>query len=54
MFDRDALGVSNLKRKVTSHYNARAEFTNLWYKQFAGYFNDFDENFVVFFVADAE
>lgn len=51
MFDRDALGVCNYKRKTTSHYNARAEFTNLWYKQEANYFNDLDENFVVFFVA---
>lgn len=54
MFDREALGVSNFKRHVTSKYNARAEFTNLWYKQFAGYFNDLDENFVVFYVADGE
>lgn len=54
LFDRDACVVCNYKRKVTSKYNARAEFTNLWYKQFAGYINDFDENFVVFFVADAE
>lgn len=50
MFDRDALGVSCYDRHVTSKYNNRAEFTNLWYKQFAGYFNDFDENFVVFFI----
>lgn len=54
MFDRDALGVSCYERHVTSKYNARAEFTNLWYKQFAGYFNDFNENFVVFYVADAK
>lgn len=51
MFDTETLGVCNDKRKVTSHYNARAEFTNLWYKQEANYFNDLDENFVVFFVA---
>lgn len=54
MFDRDALGVSCYERHVTSKYNARAEFTNLWYKQFAGYFNDFNENFVLFYVADEE
>lgn len=54
MFDREALGVSNFKRHVTSKYNARAEFTNLWYKQFAGYFNDLDENFVVFYVKDED
>lgn len=51
MFDRWALGVSNIERKVTSHYNARAEFFNNFYKYKAGYFNDFNENFVVFFVA---
>lgn len=50
MFDREALGVSCYNRKITSKYNNRAEFTNLWYKQMAGYFNDFNENFVVFFI----
>lgn len=51
MFDRYALGVANMDRYVTSKYNAKAEFTNFWYKYFAGYFNDFNENFVVFFIA---
>lgn len=51
MFDRDALGVTNLDRRVTTHYNPKAEFYNNWYKFDAGYFNDLNENFVVFFVA---
>lgn len=51
MFDRDALGVSNLDRRVTSNYNAKAEFFNNYYKFEAGYFNDTNENFIVFFVA---
>lgn len=51
MFDHDALGVSNIDRRVTSNYNAKAEFYNNWYKYDAGYFNDTNENFVVFFVA---
>ena len=51
MFDRDALGVSNLDRRVTTNYNPKAEFYNNWYKFDAGYFNDLNENFVVFFVA---
>ena len=51
MFDRDALGVTNLDRRVTTHYNPKAEFYNNWYKFDAGYFNDTNENFVVFFVA---
>lgn len=51
MFDRDALGVCNVDRRVTTNYNAKAEFFNNYYKFDAGYFNDTNENFVVFFVA---
>jgi len=51
MFDRDSLGVSNLDRRVTTSYNPKAEFYNHFFKFDAGYFNDFNENFVVFFLA---
>lgn len=51
MFDRNALGVTNYDRRVTSHYNNRAEFWNQWHKFEAGYFNDLEENGVVFLVA---
>lgn len=51
IFDRDALGVANLDRRTTTNYNAKAEFWNEWHKMDAGYFNDLDENAVVFFVA---
>lgn len=51
MFDREALGVSCLDKRTTAKYNAKAEFTNNWFKMDAGYFNDLDENFVVFFLA---
>lgn len=47
-FDREALGVTNLDRRVTTNWNPRGEFTNNWYKFDAGYFNDFNENIVVF------
>lgn len=50
MFDRDALGVCNLDRRVTTNYNAKAEFFNNYYKFDSGYFNDTNENFVVFFI----
>lgn len=50
MFDRDALGVCNLDRRVTTNYNAKAEFFNNYYKFDAGAFNDTNENFVVFFI----
>lgn len=53
MFDRDALGVANLDRRVTTNYNPKAEFFNNFYKFDAGYFNDANENFVVFTAASA-
>ena len=51
MFDRDALGVSNFDRRVTSNWNPKGEFYNNWFKMDSGYFNSLNENFVVFFVA---
>lgn len=47
-WDRDALGVTNLDRRVTTNWNPKAEFTNNWYKFDAGYFNDMNENIAVF------
>lgn len=52
IFDRDALGVSNLDRRVTTNYNAKGEFYNNYFKADAGYFNDLNENFAVFYVKD--
>ena len=51
MFDRDSLGVCNKDRRVTTNYNAKGEFFNQWAKFDCEYFNDTNENFVVFFVA---
>ena len=51
IFDRDALGVMNNNQRVTTQYNAKAEFTNYFYKKDARYFNDLNENFVFFYVA---
>ena len=51
MFDRESLGVCNLDRRVTTTYNAKAEFFNNYFKFDCGYFNDTNENFVVFFIA---
>lgn len=50
MFDRDALGVCNRNQRTTTFYNAKGEFFNNYYKFDAGYFNDLNENFIVFFV----
>ena len=51
LFDRWALGVSNVDRRVTSQYTPNAEFFTNFYKYKAGFFNDLNENFVVFFIA---
>ena len=51
MFDRDALGVSNLDRRTTTNYNAKAEFWNEFHKADMGAWVDPAENGVVFFVA---
>ena len=53
IWDRDALGVMNFNSRVTTQYNAKAEFTNYFYKRDARYFNDMNENFIVFFVRES-
>ena len=52
LFDHWAGGITNDKRRVTQNYNAKAEFTNLFYKQDANYFVDLNENCVVFFIGE--
>lgn len=51
IFDRDALGVTNLDRRVTTNYNPKAEFYSNFYKFDAGFFNSTQEQAVVFFAA---
>ena len=51
LFDRDALGVNNVDNRVYSKFNEVGEFYTNFYKNDARYFNDYDENFIVFFVA---
>lgn len=51
IFDRDALGVTNLDRRVRSHVNDKAEFYTNFNKADANYFNDYNENAIVFFIA---
>lgn len=53
IFDRDALGVNNYKKRVTQHYNAVGEFINSFFKMDAQFFNDTNENFILFYVEDA-
>lgn len=51
LFDRDACGVTNIDRRTTTNWNAKAEFYTNFAKSDAGYFNDLDENCIVFFLA---
>lgn len=52
MFDREALGVTNLDKRVTTHFNAKGEFYNNFFKLDCGVFNDINENFVVFYIEE--
>lgn len=49
-FDRDACGVCHESKRVRDNYNPRAEFYTKFTKWDAEYFNDFNENVVVFFI----
>lgn len=51
VFDRDALGVYNKREKVTTDYSGAGDFWTSYYKYRAQYFNDFNEQFVVLYVA---
>lgn len=51
IFDHDAVAVCNEDTKTLVHRNELGEFTNNFAKVKLGLVNDFDENFVVFFVA---
>ena len=52
LFDRYSLGVTNLDKRVTTNFNPKAEFYTNFYKSDSGYFNDFNQNFIVFYVED--
>lgn len=52
LFDHDALGITQDAPNVETHYVKSAQFTNYWFKENTMYFNDLDENFVLFYVAD--
>lgn len=52
LFDTSALGVSCQNPRTTTAVNARAEFYTNFNKYDAMYYNNLNENFVVFMVAD--
>ena len=48
IFDHDALGVNHDDPSVETKYIRSAQFTNYWYKEKLGMFNDLSENGLVF------
>lgn len=48
LFDRDAAMICNEEPEVTSQYNPDGNFTNFFYNYDCSYYNDFDENALVF------
>ena len=52
LFDTNALGVSCQNPRTTTAVNARAEFYTNFNKYDAMYYNDLNENFIVFMVSD--
>lgn len=54
LFDSSALGVSCQNPRTTTAVNARAEFYTNFNKYDAMYYNDLNENFVVFMVEDTQ
>ena len=48
LFDRDAAMICNEDPEVRSQYNPDGNFTNFFYNYDCSYYNDFDENAVVF------
>lgn len=51
LFDHDALGIFEDKPTIRTKYINSAEFTNWWFKQKVEFFNDTNENFIVFLLA---
>lgn len=52
LFDTSALGVSCQNPRTTTAVNARAEFYTNFNKYDAMYYNDLNENYIVFMIAD--
>ena len=50
IFDHDAAGIVCENSRVTTQYNPKAEFTNRFYKEDAGYYIDSNENAIVYYV----
>ena len=54
LFDRDAAMICNEDPEVRSQYNPDGNFTNFLYCNDCSYYNDFDENTIVFVWGDSD
>lgn len=54
LFDRDAIMICNDNPEVTSQYNPDGNFTNFFYNADCSYYNDFDENGIVYVYGDGD
>lgn len=54
LFDTNAVGVACSNQRVTTNFNPKAEFYTNFTKFDANYYNDLNENYVVFFIADKQ
>lgn len=52
LFDTRATGVSCSNQRVTTNFNPKAEFYTNFTKYDASYYNDLNENYIVFYIAD--
>lgn len=53
LFDTNATGVNCSNQRVTTNFNPKAEFYTNFTKYDASYYNDLNENYVVFYIADS-
>ena len=51
LFDHEACGICCEERRTDTFYNPKGNFTNYYFKTFANYYGDSNENFIVFYVA---
>lgn len=54
LFDTQAVGVACSNQRTTTNSNARAEFYTNFNKYDASYFNDLNENYIVFYIQDSQ
>lgn len=54
LFDRDAAMIANEEPDVRTQYNPDGNFTNFFYCADCSYYNDFDENCIVFVWGDGD